>query len=277
MLRKSSTPLDVALAELAGRQWGVVSLAQLRALSIGSRAVQLRAQNGRLRRVHRGVYAVGGATLPREGRWLAAVMACGPHAVLSHVSAAVHWNLLNYEPPRPEVTAPASRTGVPGIRLHRSRSSMPRTPPTTKASRPRRCTARCSTSRRKCHSITSSERSRRPSACASSYATHGLPRLSFNVSLDAPDHPGLEVDCYFPTHRLVVETDGWETHRTRRAFEDDRAKDAALLAAGYRVVRFTWRQLRHDLQTVADRLTAILRYTSASASRNSASSASSME
>ena len=49
-------------------------------------------------------------------------MACGPRAVLSHVSAAVHWNLLQYEPARPEVTAPASRQGVPGIRLHRSHS-----------------------------------------------------------------------------------------------------------------------------------------------------------
>jgi len=68
-----------------------------------------------------------------------------------------------------------------------------------------------------------------------------------------------EVDCYFPTHRVVVETDGWETHRTRHAFESDRAKDAALTAAGYIVVRFTWRQLRHDPQTVADHLIAILR------------------
>jgi hypothetical protein len=74
-----------------------------------------------------------------------------------------------------------------------------------------------------------------------------------------PDHPGLEVDCYFPAHRVVIETDGWETHRTRQAFEDDRAKDAALTAAGYTVVRFTWRQLRDDPPTVADRIKAILR------------------
>jgi predicted transcriptional regulator of viral defense system len=112
----------VALAELAARQWGVVSLAQLGALGIGARAAQRRAQAGRLRRVHRGVYAVGGAVLPREGRWLAAVMACGPGAVLSHVSASVHWNLLNHDAPRPEVTAPASRHPIPGIRLHRSDS-----------------------------------------------------------------------------------------------------------------------------------------------------------
>jgi predicted transcriptional regulator of viral defense system len=103
MLRKCSTPLDLALAELARGQWGVVSLAQVRALGIGSRAVQQRAQTGRLRRVHRGVYAVGGAVLPREGRWLAAVLAYGEGAVLSHLSAAVHWNLLRYDALRPEV------------------------------------------------------------------------------------------------------------------------------------------------------------------------------
>ena len=74
-----------------------------------------------LRRVHHGDYAMGGAVLPREGRWLAAVLASGDGSVLSHVSAAVHWNLLQYDAPRPEVTAPASRRRVPGIRLHRSR------------------------------------------------------------------------------------------------------------------------------------------------------------
>ena len=148
---RSHTP-DAALGELAGRQWGVVSLGQLRALGLSDDAVQRRARLGRLRRVHRAVYAVGGAVLPREGRRLAAVMACGEGAVLSHVSAAAHWNLLQYDAPKPQVTAPASRRGAPG------------------------------------------------SAC-----------------------------------------------------------DAALTAAGYTVVRFTWRQLRDDPQTVADRIRAILR------------------
>jgi hypothetical protein len=68
-------PPDLALAELAGHQWGVVSVAQLRALGIGRSGATRRVHGGRLRRVHRGVYAVGGAVLPREGRWLAAVMA----------------------------------------------------------------------------------------------------------------------------------------------------------------------------------------------------------
>jgi hypothetical protein len=108
---------------------------------------------------------------------------------------------------------------------------------------------------------------------------HGLPQPTCNTSLDAPDHPGLEADFYFPAHGLVVETDGWDTHRTRQAFEDDRAKDAALTAAGYTVVRFTWRQLRDDPNTVVDRLKAIISagYTAASVSRKASSSGSSIE
>jgi hypothetical protein len=85
---------------------------------------------------------------------------------------------------------------------------------------------------------------------------HGLPQPECNSCLDAPDHHALEADFYFPAHRLVIETDGWDTHRTRQAFEDDRAKDAALTAAGYTVMRFTYRQLRDDPQTVADRIRA---------------------
>jgi predicted transcriptional regulator of viral defense system len=298
MRRQERIPHDVALAELARAQWGVVSLAQLDALGIGPRAAQRRAQAGKVRRVHRGVYAVGGAVLPREGRWLAAVMACGPAAVLSHVSAAVHWNLLQYEPARPEVTAPASRKGAPGIRLHRSHSLDAQDTtnhqgiPTTTVHRTlldiaaqvpshhlERALAQAERLQLYDHRAIETQftRGELEARMRKLVRDHGLPRPGFNVSLDAPDHPGLEVDCYFPTYRLVVETAGWDTHRTRQAFEDHRAKDAAILAAGCRVVRFTWRQLRYDPQTVADRLTAILRYRAASASRNSASSESSIE
>jgi very-short-patch-repair endonuclease len=107
----------------------------------------------------------------------------------------------------------------------------------------------------------------------------GLPQPECNTSVAAHDHTSYEVDCYFPTHRVVIETDGRETDRTRHAFESDRAKDAALTAAGYIVLRFTWRQLRDDPHTVADRIRAVLalRYTAPSASRNSASSDSSIE
>jgi predicted transcriptional regulator of viral defense system len=122
MVRKESPPPDVALAELAERQSGVVSLAQLRALGLGPRAVQQRASAGRLRRLHRGVYAVGHGVLRREGRRLAAVLACRDGAVLSHRSAAAHWGLLETQAALIDVTAPRGRHGGQGIRLHRSRS-----------------------------------------------------------------------------------------------------------------------------------------------------------
>jgi very-short-patch-repair endonuclease len=83
----------------------------------------------------------------------------------------------------------------------------------------------------------------------------GLPEPLGNFILDAPDHPRLEVDFYFPTHHLAVETDGWETHGTRAAFKSDRRKDAALTSIGYRVMRFTYDDVVYDPETVVDRLT----------------------
>ncbi len=63
-----------------------------------------------------------------------------------------------------------------------------------------------------------------------------LPRTNARVA-------GHEVDAYWPAERLIVEVDGYKFHRTRQAFERDRRKDAALTAAGNRVVRITWRRL----------------------------------
>ena len=62
---------------------------------------------------------------------------------------------------------------------------------------------------------------------------------------------GLRVDFLFAGGRLVVETDGYRYHRTRRAFERDRERDAILARAGYRTLRFTHRQLTHEPAMVA--------------------------
>jgi hypothetical protein len=101
----------------------------------------------------------------------------------------------------------------------------------------------------------------------------GLPEPLVNHALDAPDHGYCRPDFYWPAHNLIVETDGWQTHGTRPAFEQDRAKDAALTAAGFRVVRFAWRA---EDRTIRRRLERLL-YSPASAARNASSSGSSIE
>ena len=84
----AGAPRERAIQELAARQHRVVSLAQLMALGLSASAVRSRVAAGKLRRLHRGVYAVGLAPLSLKAIYMAAVLACGPKAVLSHRSAA---------------------------------------------------------------------------------------------------------------------------------------------------------------------------------------------
>src|SRR3954471_20896603 len=83
---------DAAIAALADRQHGVVERTQLTSLGLRRGAIEWRVQRERLHPVHRGVYAVGHHVLSVRGRWMAAVLAAGPHAVLSHRSAAALWD-----------------------------------------------------------------------------------------------------------------------------------------------------------------------------------------
>src|SRR3954452_19350752 len=82
---------------------------------------------------------------------------------------------------------------------------------------------------------------------------HGLPRPRINR---ATEHG--ELDARWPEQRLVVECDGFAAYGTRRAFEDDRARDRALVADGWRVVRITWRQLTPEGDTIGAQLTTLL-------------------
>lgn len=116
-----SPPLGEAVVALAECQWGVVTLGQLRALGVSTYAARHWLRRGRLRPLHRGVYALGHAALRAEGRWLAAVLACGDDAVLSHRSAAALWGLRSTAAANIDVTAPRSRGSRDGISVHRSR------------------------------------------------------------------------------------------------------------------------------------------------------------
>jgi len=127
MRPKGATPqLDRVISTIAERQHGIVSLAQLGAAGVTPRAVGRRVQSGRLHRIHRGVYAVGHPRLSREGRWLAAVLACGEAAVLSHRSAGALWELRPRLGGAIEVTMPGSAGRKRcGLTVHRSSTLLP--------------------------------------------------------------------------------------------------------------------------------------------------------
>jgi predicted transcriptional regulator of viral defense system len=119
MRTESHSHLDLAIADLATRQHGVVSRAQLVAIGVSAQAIGRGMRSGRLHRLHAGVYAVGHRRLTQHGRWAAAVLAGGDGAVLSHRSAAALWQI-RPATTRPEVTLPRMRRGTAGILYHRS-------------------------------------------------------------------------------------------------------------------------------------------------------------
>jgi very-short-patch-repair endonuclease len=115
---------EQALAGLAIRQWGVVTWEQMLAIGFESTGIKRRLADGRLQAVHREVYAVGHPHLSPQGRWLAAVMAYGEGALLSHRSAAALWGLARPRTLVIDVTAPAGRQGIrrrEKIWIHRGR------------------------------------------------------------------------------------------------------------------------------------------------------------
>src|SRR5690242_6951818 len=111
------------MALLAGRQHGVVSRWQLLELGMSCDQVQDRVAGSQLHRVHRGVYAVGHLKLTLRGIWMAAVLACGPDAALSHRTALALWDLRRSESGLIDVTVPGrtGRHGPNGVRVHRSK------------------------------------------------------------------------------------------------------------------------------------------------------------
>jgi very-short-patch-repair endonuclease len=110
--------LDGAISEVAGRQHGVVARGQLLALGLGEEAIEWRQRHGRLHRLYWGVYAVGHTVLAREGRWMAAVLASGPGAVLSHWSAASHWGIRDHRAGLIDITSPSKTKSRGSIRRH---------------------------------------------------------------------------------------------------------------------------------------------------------------
>jgi very-short-patch-repair endonuclease len=267
---------DEAVVALARRQHGVVSFDQLRDAGLGPRAIAGRVRRGWLRRLHRGVYAVGALeselTAPT-----AALAAYGPNAILSHRTAAVIWGLLPTRPADPiHITLlNANRRSRPGVRVHHAQAAETRRRHGLRLSSPAQTLADLSDDeleraynealvlRLVTHQQVRAFSARSPALRAIVEDDPGMTRsemerklraLIKQAGLPAPQSnvkvAGYEVDMYWPAHRLVVEFDGWNTHSSRIAFESDRLKDAALQLAGERVIRVTGRQLEgrpHEL------------------------------
>ena len=124
MAEKRAPHTSTVIATLAERQYGVLSAAQLYGLGFSKDWVAGRAAAGWLLRVHRGVYAVGHRRMGTKTRWMAAVLACGEGAVLSHGSAAALWSIRSEGATGPiDVTlrTRAGRRRRRGIRIHRPR------------------------------------------------------------------------------------------------------------------------------------------------------------
>ncbi len=110
--------LDGRIAELAERQHGVVARRQLERLGVGKGSIEKRVRMGRLQRLDRSVYAVGHRVLSREARWMAAVLACGPEAALSHRSGAALWGIRGHGTHAIEVTVPRKSRSRAGVQRH---------------------------------------------------------------------------------------------------------------------------------------------------------------
>jgi predicted transcriptional regulator of viral defense system len=299
--------VDQALASLAAGQWAVFSLDQICELGMSPSAVRARASTGRLHRVYRSVYAVVPADLlTRDGRFMAAVLACGPDAALSHRSAAALLGLRASERAKFDVTLPGrARRSHAGIDIHCSTTltaadiKRERNIPCTTVSRTLLDLADVIAPRAVERALDQAEildaldlrklrdqlerNAARPAArrlrtiledvytgrtptwndfedaffvlCRS----HGIRQPDVNVFVDPGDgEPMIRVDFLWRAERVVVETDGRETHRTLQAFERDRRNDQRLSAAGWRPIRATWRQLKREPDRVAKTIVTLL-------------------
>jgi hypothetical protein len=107
------------MEEVARRQYGVVGRRQLLDLGMSEEAIRTRLERWTLHELHRGVYVVGARRISRRGRWLAAVLASGEGAVLSHRSAARFWGLLPLAAEWVEVTRSGRRVRRDGVVSHK--------------------------------------------------------------------------------------------------------------------------------------------------------------
>lgn len=272
--------------ELAGRQHGVVARRQLLALGFGARSIEHRIARGRLHLVMHGVYAVGWPGLTPKQRWMAAVLACGDEAALSHRSAAALWEIGAEQPDRIEVSVRRRcKLQRPGLWIRGrpalaaddivSRDGIPITAPARTlvdlaTELGLRGVERAVNEADK-HDLIDPETLR---SALDRYAGEPgvrplrsiLDKRTFRLSdsdLEILFRPiaeraglpppltkqivnGFEVDFFWPDLGLVVETDGLRYHRTPSTQARDAQRDRAHVVAGMTPLRFTHHEVKYE-------------------------------
>ncbi|HET8673146.1 MAG TPA: type IV toxin-antitoxin system AbiEi family antitoxin domain-containing protein [Thermoleophilaceae bacterium] len=288
---------QTSLWALVRRQHGVISRRQLLALGFSSHAIQHRIDVGRLHPVWPGVYAVGRPELSQNGRWMAAVLACGHSAALSHPSAGALWGIVPVRPGPVQVSVPLEmRRRRNGIYVHRSRAIEPSSItqrlgiPVTKpvltlvnlAAVLDADALEAAVNEADSRGVIDPERLRVgleryapiPGAAAlrktldqhtftrtDSWLERAFRPIVQRAGLPKPVSRkwlnGFRVDFYWAELGLVVETDSLTYHRTPAQQATDRRRDQAHTVAGLIALRFTHAQIRYEPAYVEATLTAV--------------------
>lgn len=281
--------------ELAARQHGIVTRKQLLALGFSSKAIEHRIRRGRLFPVSQGVYAVGWPALSRKRRWMAAVLAGGEGAALSHRSAAALWEIGSEDTRRIDISVRRRcELRRPGVRFHGrptvsaeeivSRDDIPVTAPVQTlvdlATELDLLPLERAVNDADKRGLVDPEALREELARFSGEPGVGplrvlLDKLFFRLSdsdleiyfrrivksakllmpLSKQRVNNFEVDFFWPEFGLVVETDGLRYHRTPSAQTRDARRDRAHIMAGMTPLRFTHYEVRYEPRRVRTSLT----------------------
>jgi very-short-patch-repair endonuclease len=267
---------DAAIIALARRQHGLVHVRQLRALRLDSRAIRRRIARSWLVDDGDGLFRVGPIAGPLA-REMGAILRYGSQSVVSDGAALACWELRDRRPSAPvDVTVASGAAGRSGVRVHRRRLTRDEwvTRDGVRLTTPARTIADLAPSLPAVDLQRLVEEAQlRRLATRKQLTAYGRGRPALRAALAAHDEPqltrseaerrllelvraaglprprtnarvlGMEVDMLWPAERLIVEVDGFATHGPKPAFERDRRRDGRLLAAGYRVLRVTWRQI----------------------------------
>lgn len=286
-----------ALAELAERQHGAVSVGQLEALGYSEEWLRRARETGRLHRAYQGVYAVGHRGLSRKGRCLAAVLSCGDGALLSHRSAAWLWGLTAKFAVPVDVTAASPRRTRTAICVHSAEAltlddrvssegipvtAVPRTLLDFAAVDPWYLRQALDNARRQglldliaIDALLTRSRGFRGVARlrealtlhrSAAFTRSGVERqfvdLVRRAGLPQPSMnlfiEGYELDAYWAAERFAVELDTYDYHGSPTAFEEDRLRQENLKLAGIEMTRITGVRMDREPAAVAKRLRRLL-------------------